>query len=202
MAIRSLSKTQPGADPQPNHMVKFRLLSRRGCNVNRTHNPSARLMFIGEGPGQSEDELGRPFVGKAGRLLSSLISEGMGLRRDEVYLSNIIRCRPPGNRDPEPGEISNCVEYLKAEIDIMKPEFVCLLGKPAAQALLNTALPMTQLRGKWFRCNGIPAIATWHPAYVLRNPMAIGDTQNDLQLIMKAMGLPDRRWPDFSELST
>jgi uracil-DNA glycosylase family 4 len=153
-------------------------------------NPSARLMFIGEGPGQTEDETGRPFVGKAGRLLDDMITKGMGLRREDVFIANIIKCRPPGNRDPEPDEVRNCIGYLERQIAIVRPEFLCLLGKPAAQTLLNTSMPMGRLRGKWQRYKAIPTIATWHPAYLLRNPSAKKDTWEDLQMLMKAMGIP------------
>lgn len=169
------------------------------CEVlcaNRTHtvpgegNASARLMFVGEGPGQTEDETGRPFVGKAGKLLDDMITKGMGLRREDVFIANIVKCRPPNNRDPEPQEVRNCIGYLERQIAIIRPEFLCLLGKPAAQTLLNTSMPMGRLRGKWQRYKGIPTIATWHPAYLLRNPSAKKDTWEDLQMLMKAMGIP------------
>lgn len=151
---------------------------------------TARLMFVGEGPGQTEDETGRPFVGKAGKLLDDMISKGMGLRREDVFIANIIKCRPPENRDPEPAEVRNCIGYLERQIAIIRPEFLCLLGKPASQTLLNTSMPMGRLRGKWQRYKGIPTIATWHPAYLLRNPSAKKETWEDLQMLMKAMGIP------------
>ena len=118
-----------------------------------------------------------------------MITKGMGLKREDVFIANIIKCRPPGNRDPEPEEVRNCIGYLERQIDVIRPEFLCLLGKPAAQALLNTSMPMGRLRGKWHRYRGIPTLATWHPAYLLRNPSAKKDAWEDLQMLMKAMGL-------------
>lgn len=169
------------------------LAASRTRTVPGEGNPVARLMFVGEGPGQTEDETGRPFVGKAGRLLDDMISKGMGLRREDVFIANIVKCRPPGNRDPEPAEVRNCIGYLERQIAIIRPEFLCLLGKPAAQTLLSTSMPMGRLRGKWQRYKGIPTIATWHPAYLLRNPSAKKETWEDLQMLMKAMGLPISR---------
>ncbi|MEW4569137.1 uracil-DNA glycosylase [Tautonia sp. JC769] len=166
------------------------LCANRTNTVPGEGNATARLMFVGEGPGQTEDETGRPFVGKAGKLLDDMISKGMGLRREDVFIANIVKCRPPNNRDPEPEEVRNCIGYLERQIAIIRPEFLCLLGKPAAQTLLNTSMPMGRLRGKWQRYKGIPTIATWHPAYLLRNPSAKKDTWEDLQMLMKAMGIP------------
>ena len=166
------------------------LAENRTNTVPGEGSPTARLMFVGEGPGQTEDETGRPFVGKAGQLLNDMIAKGMGLRREDVFIANIIKCRPPGNRDPEPDEVRNCIGYLERQIAVVRPEFLCLLGKPAAQTLLSTSMPMGRLRGKWQRYKGIPTIATWHPAYLLRNPAAKRETWSDLQMLMKAMGIP------------
>ena len=165
------------------------LAANRTQTVPGEGNPSARLMFVGEGPGQVEDETGRPFVGPAGRLLDDMITKGMGLKREDVFIANIIKCRPPGNRNPEPEEVRNCIGYLERQIAIIRPEILCLLGKPAAQTLLSTMMPMGRLRGKWHRYRGIPVVATWHPAYLLRNPAAKKETWDDLQMVMKAMGL-------------
>mgnify|MGYP001091694162 CR=1 FL=1 len=150
---------------------------------------TARLMFIGEAPGADEDRRGVPFVGKAGQLLTDMITKGMGLRREDVFIANILKCRPPENRDPTPQESSNCFGYLERQIEIVRPEFICLLGRISASTLLNTALSMSRLRGRWHRVYGIPTIATYHPAYLLRTPTAKKDAWEDLQMLMRAMGL-------------
>ena len=156
---------------------------------------TARLMFVGEGPGAEEDRTGRPFVGRAGVLLTDMITKGMGLSREEVYIANIVKSRPPENRNPESVEIAHCLPYLERQIALIRPQFLCLLGKIAAGTLLETALPMNRLRGRWHSYRGIPAIATWHPAYLLRNPEAKKEAWDDLQMLMKRMGLkpPDRK---------
>jgi uracil-DNA glycosylase family 4 len=171
------------------------LAATRTQTVFGTGSPNARLMFIGEAPGADEDRLGMPFVGRAGTLLTDMITKGMGLSRDEVYIANILKSRPPENRPPMPDEVAHCLPYLERQIAIIRPEFLCLLGKTAIFALLETALPMGRLRGKWYRYRGIPTVVTWHPAYLLRNPAAKRETWEDLQLLMEAMGLkgPDRK---------
>ena len=160
--------------------------------------PTAELMFIGEAPGADEDRLGEPFVGRAGQLLTDMITKGMGLRREDVYIANILKSRPPENRTPLPTEIANCIGYLERQIAIIRPRFLCLLGKTAAGTLLDTALPMGRLRGKWHRYRGLPAVVTWHPAYLLRNPAAKREAWEDLQMLMSAMGLkiPGRMSPE------
>ncbi len=174
------------------------LVANRTQTVFGEGNPNARLMFIGEGPGATEDQTGRPFVGRAGELLNDMITKGMGLNRDEVYIANIVKCRPPENRDPANDEIRNCIGYLERQIEIIQPEYLCLLGRPASQAVLNTALPLSRLRGRWNRYKNIPAIATYHPAYLLRNPADKRKAWEDLQMLMQAMGLksPERRKPE------
>jgi uracil-DNA glycosylase len=154
--------------------------------------PTARLMFIGEAPGAEEDRTGRPFVGRAGQLLTDMITKGMGLSREEVYIANVIKSRPPENREPLPDEVAHCFPYLERQIEIIRPQFICILGRIAAYTLLETSLSMNRLRGRWHRVRGIPAIATWHPAYLLRNPAAKKDTWEDLQMLMQAMGLKPR----------
>jgi DNA polymerase len=152
--------------------------------------PGARLMFIGEAPGADEDRIGLPFVGRAGQLLTDMITKGMGLRREDVYIANILKCRPPENRDPTLEECSNCLPYLERQIEILRPEFLCLLGRTAVSNLLETTLSMGRLRGKWYRYRGIPTLATYHPSYLLRNPASKKDAWEDLQMLMNAMGLP------------
>ncbi|WP_435018875.1 uracil-DNA glycosylase [Tundrisphaera sp. TA3] len=156
---------------------------------------TARLMFVGEAPGADEDASGRPFVGRSGALLTDMITKGMGLTREEVYIANILKSRPPENRNPLPEEIANCLPYLERQIQIVRPEFICLLGKIAASTLLETALPISRLRGKWHRYRGIPTIVTYHPSYLLRNPAGKKDAWADLQALMLAMGVkpPDRK---------
>ncbi len=150
---------------------------------------TARLMFVGEAPGADEDRTGRPFIGRAGALLTDMITKGMGLDRGDVYIANVLKSRPPENRDPLPEEVAHCLPYLERQIAIIRPEFLCLLGKVAASTLLETALPMGRLRGKWHRYRGIPTVVTYHPSYLLRNPAAKKDAWGDLQMLMQAMGL-------------
>jgi DNA polymerase len=158
-------------------------------------NPAPRLMFVGEAPGADEDRLGRPFVGRAGMLLTDMITKGMGLAREDVYIANVLKCRPPENRTPMPDEVAHCLPFLERQIEIIRPEFLCLLGRAAVQALMKTAVPMGRLRGQWHRYKSIPTLVTWHPAYLLRNPAAKKDSWEDLQMLMQAMGIkpPERR---------
>jgi DNA polymerase len=165
------------------------LAASRTQTVFGVGSPNARLMFIGEAPGVEEDRLGEPFVGRAGKLLTDMITKGMGLERAEVYIANILKSRPPENRDPQPDEVAHCLPYLERQITIIRPEFLCLLGRISAQTLLETALPMGRLRGKWHRYRGIATLVTYHPAYLLRNPAAKKDAWEDLQMLMLAMGI-------------
>ncbi len=173
------------------------LASTRTRTVFGEGSPTARLMFIGEAPGADEDQTGRPFVGRAGALLTDMITKGMGLSRDEVYIANVLKSRPPENRTPQPDEVAHCLPYLERQIEVIHPEFLCLLGKTAASSLLETALPLGRLRGKWFRYRKIPTIVTYHPSALLRNPAWKKDAWEDLQTLMNAMGLkaPDRKRP-------
>jgi len=175
------------------------LAATRTQTVFADGSPSARLMFIGEAPGADEDRTGVPFVGRAGQLLTDMITKGMGLKRQDVYIANILKCRPPENRDPTGEESANCLPYLERQIDIIRPEFICLLGRVAAQYILRTTLSMGKLRGKWYRYQGIATIVTYHPAYLLRTASAKKDAWEDLQILMNAMGLPvpaRRKGPD------
>jgi DNA polymerase len=154
--------------------------------------PVTRLMFIGEAPGADEDRLGEPFVGRAGQLLNDMITKGMGLSREQVYIANILKCRPPENRTPSLEECDNCIGYLERQIAIIRPEVLCLLGRVAAQSLLTTPLSMTRLRSKWHFYRGIPTIVTYHPAYLLRKPEFKREAWEDLQMLMTRMGLKVR----------
>jgi uracil-DNA glycosylase family 4 len=133
-------------------------------------NPNARLMFVGEGPGRDEDLQGEPFVGRAGQLLTDIVTKGMGLRREDVYIANVVKCRPPDNRNPEPDEVAACEPLLKKQIDLIRPEIIVGLGKFAVQTLLQSKVPITKLRGHWQNYRGIKMMPTFHPAYLLRNP--------------------------------
>ena len=155
-------------------------------------NPSARLMFVGEAPGEDEDLKGEPFVGKAGQLLTKMI-EAMGLRRDDVYICNTVKCRPPNNRNPEPDELAACEPFLKGQLASVKPEVIVTLGKFAAQALLRDQTPITRMRGQWRAYEGIPVMPTFHPAYLLRSPQEKSKVWDDLQQVMKKLGLERKR---------
>ena len=162
---------------------------------HRTHvvfgvgNPRARLVFVGEAPGRDEDVQGEPFVGRAGQLLTEIITKGMRLRREDVYIANVIKCRPPENRNPEPDEVATCEPFLVRQLELIAPEVIVALGKFAAQTLLRTKTPITQLRGRWFDYHGIRLMPTFHPAYLLRNP---GDKRlvwEDIRKVMGALGI-------------
>ncbi|UCD30656.1 MAG: uracil-DNA glycosylase [Planctomycetota bacterium] len=176
------------------------------CNLHQTRtntvfgqgHPAARLVFVGEAPGAEEDRQGLAFVGRAGQLLTKMI-EAMGLTRDEVFICNILKCRPPNNRDPAPDEVISCRPYLDKQLEIIKPEVIVALGKPAAQTLLNTKAAISALRGKWhdYYISGsplagqaTPLMPTFHPAYLLRNPAGKARAWADLQQVMQKLGLP------------
>jgi DNA polymerase len=147
-------------------------------------NPRAKLLFVGEGPGYEEDRQGKPFVGAAGQLLTRII-EAINLRRSQVYIGNIIKCRPPGNRNPEPDEIATCFPFLERQIAAMRPDFICALGTFAAQTLLETTIPISKLRGRFYEYKGIKVLSTYHPAYLLRNSDKKRDVWQDMKMLMK-----------------
>lgn len=150
--------------------------------------PNARLMFVGEGPGADEDMQGLPFVGKAGQLLNNMIA-AMGLKRQQVYIANIVKCRPPGNRVPEPVEANTCTQFLLKQIDVVQPEVIVALGSTAATYLLGVRRSMAALRGSWYRCRGAKLAVTYHPAFLLRDPRQKAEAWKDLQMVMKELGL-------------
>jgi uracil-DNA glycosylase len=152
-------------------------------------NPNAALMFIGEAPGADEDQQGEPFVGRSGQLLTNMI-KAMGLSREEVYIANIIKCRPPGNRQPETDECDTCSPFLLRQIEAIKPKVLVALGAVAAKTLLAVNEPMSLLRGRWFDFHGHKLAVTYHPAFLLRDPRQKKETWKDLQMVMKDMGLP------------
>jgi len=150
--------------------------------------PTARLMFVGEGPGADEDTQGLPFVGKAGQLLNNMIV-AMGLQREDVYIANIVKCRPPGNRVPEPVEANTCSQFLLKQIDIVQPQVIVALGSTAATYLLGVKQSLSGLRGRWHSCRGAKLAVTYHPAFLLRDPRQKGEAWKDLQMVMTEMGL-------------
>jgi DNA polymerase len=164
------------------------LASTRNKTVFGVGNPKARLCFLGEAPGADEDKTGEPFVGRAGKLLTKII-EACTLTRDDVYILNMLKCRPPENRNPLPGEMENCDGFLKRQLEVIQPEFICCLGAVSAKTLLKSDLTIGKLRGEFHEWNGIKVLATYHPAYLLRNPPAKAEVWKDMQFLMKAMGI-------------
>jgi uracil-DNA glycosylase len=152
-------------------------------------NPRADLMFIGEAPGADEDQQGEPFVGRAGQLLNNMI-KAMGVQREQVYIANIIKCRPPGNRTPERDECETCSPFLMRQIAVVHPKVIVALGAVAAKTLLAVNAPMSELRGRWFDFRGTKLAVTYHPAFLLRDPRQKGEAWKDLQRVMKELGMP------------
>jgi uracil-DNA glycosylase family 4 len=165
------------------------LATTRTQTVFGVGNPQARLCFLGEAPGADEDRQGEPFVGRGGQLLNKIL-EACRLKREEVYILNILKCRPPGNRNPTPGEADNCRQYLLRQLEIIRPEFICCLGAVAAQNLLRTTDAIGKLRGKVHDYQGFKVVCTYHPAYLLRNPSAKKYTWDDMKMLMRVMGSP------------
>ncbi len=151
--------------------------------------PRAELMFIGEGPGADEDQQGEPFVGRAGQLLTKMIEEGMGLRRADVYIANVVKCRPPGNRTPEREECDTCSPFLLRQIEVIAPRVIVCLGAVAARTLLAVNESMASLRGRWHDFRGTRLAVTYHPAYLLRDPRQKGETWKDLKMVMEYLGI-------------
>jgi uracil-DNA glycosylase family 4 len=149
---------------------------------------AARLCFFGEAPGADEDASGIPFVGRAGQLLTKII-EACTLSRDEVYILNVLKCRPPGNRQPLPDEVANCRGFFERQLQVIQPEFICCLGTSAAHALLQTTEPIGKLRRRWFDYGSARVICTYHPSYLLRNPAAKRNVWDDMKVLMAAMGV-------------
>jgi uracil-DNA glycosylase family 4 len=165
------------------------LVKNRKQTVFGVGNVDAELCFIGEAPGADEDVQGEPFVGAAGQLLNKIIV-ACKMQRGDVYICNILKCRPPGNRTPLPDEVANCSSYLERQLDTIRPKYICALGACAAQSLLKTTASIGKLRGKFHDYRGIPVLATYHPAYLLRNPAAKKDVWDDMKLLMRKMGRP------------
>jgi DNA polymerase len=166
------------------------------CKLSKTRtrvvpgegNPHARVVFVGEGTGADEDRTGRPFVGRAGQLLDDIITKGMRMSRADVYICNVVKCRPPGNRVPDPDEVTACADWLDRQLVAIAPRVICTLGATAARRLLDTNEPMGKLRQRSHAWRGTPVIVTYHPAYLLRNPAAKLPTWEDIQRVMELAG--------------
>jgi uracil-DNA glycosylase family 4 len=171
--------------------TRCRLHKQRNKIVFGAGNPRAELVFVGEGPGHDEDVQGLPFVGRAGKLLTQMI-EAMGLAREDVYICNVVKCRPPENRKPEDDEVATCSPYLYRQLDVIGPKAIVSLGGVAAQTLLKTKDPISRFRGNWFDFRNTKLLATYHPAYLLRNPSAKSEVWKDLQKVMALLGLRPR----------
>ena len=177
VAAKAVPAIVCGPKPERLQELRNRTEECKGCTLFRKRtnlvfgvgDENARLMFVGEAPGQDEDLKGEPFVGRAGQLLTKMI-EAMGLSREKVYIANILKCRPPNNRIPQPEEIEACTAFLTEQIKIIEPKVICTLGKFASQFLLKSEVPISALRGKFYELNGIKVMPTYHPAYLLRNP--------------------------------
>ena len=168
--------------------VKCTELSQCRTNVVfGTGNPRAEIMFVGEGPGHDEDVQGLPFVGRSGELLTKIIA-AMGYTRQEVYIANVVKCRPPENRTPQPDEIANCLPYLLSQIELIQPKVLVALGATAVRALLDVQLGITKMRGHWYTFRGIPIMPTFHPAYLLRNPPAKKEVWEDMKAVLEKLG--------------
>ena len=186
--------SQKGKPAHTIESLKKEVLKCEGCDLSKTRlnvvfgsgDPRAKLMFIGEAPGEDEDIQGLPFVGRAGGLLTKII-EAMGMTRQDVYIANILKCRPPNNRMPLPTEILACEDNVKRQIEMIRPKVICTLGKFASQTLLRTQTPISALRGKFHDYNGISVMPTFHPAYLLRNPEDKRLVWSDMKKIMKEL---------------
>ncbi len=193
-AARSSSPDKAAALAQLAEQVRacrrcVELSEHRTQTVFGVGNPDAELCFLGEAPGADEDRQGEPFVGRAGQLLTRII-EACRMTRDEVYILNVLKCRPPGNRNPAPLEIEHCFPFLQRQLDIIQPDFICCLGAVAARALLDTTASISSLRGKLHRFGESRVLVTYHPAYLLRNPSAKRLVWDDMKMLMAAMGRP------------
>lgn len=164
------------------------LAAQRTQTVFGVGNPEARVVFFGEAPGFDEDRTGEPFVGRAGQLLNKML-EACGFRREDVYIMNVLKCRPPENRTPAPDEVANCRPFFERQFQILRPEYICCLGGSAAGALLQSRLALSRLRGRFHTWRGIKVLCTYHPAYLLRNPASKRDAWEDLKLLLRDMGL-------------
>lgn len=194
-AVEEKASAAPGNRSEELKALKEKIGACKRCKLSekRTHvvfgegASDADIMFVGEGPGREEDLQARPFVGDAGKLLTSLIVK-LGLKREDVFIANIVKCRPPYNRNPEDDEVASCRPFVEEQIHIIKPKVIVCLGKVAAQALLNVKTPISRMRGNFFQYKGIPVMPTFHPAYLLRNPKDKWLTWDDMQKVLGKIG--------------
>jgi uracil-DNA glycosylase family 4 len=189
---RIADDTLPKVREDLGECTRCRLHSTRHKIVFGDGNPKAELVFVGEGPGADEDAQGLPFVGRAGKLLTQMI-EAMGLQRKDVYICNVVKCRPPENRQPEEDEVRTCSPFLFRQIDVIAPKVIVCLGAVAAKTLLQTNRGISQFRGEWLEFRGRKLLATYHPAYLLRNPPAKSEVWKDLQKVMAVLGLQPKK---------
>lgn len=185
---KAVAETLPIVRADLGECTRCKLHKTRNKIVFGDGNPKADLVFVGEGPGADEDAQGLPFVGRAGKLLTQMI-EAMGLQRGDVYICNVVKCRPPGNRQPESDEVEKCSPFLFRQLDVIQPKVIVCLGATAAQTLLQTNRSISQFRGQWLDFRGFKMLPTYHPAYLLRNPAAKGEVWKDLQKAMAELGL-------------
>jgi uracil-DNA glycosylase family 4 len=193
-ALTAVEEAPAGGDASALGAVRSELGECQRCPLHRTRrrlvfgegSPRAELVFVGEAPGADEDAQGRPFVGAAGQLLTKIIA-AMGLKREDVYICNILKCRPPGNRNPQPDEIAACEPFLIRQLQTIRPKVICALGTFAAHTLLKSEVPISVLRGRFHTYQGIPLMPTYHPAYLLRNPGSKKHVWEDVQMIVKAL---------------
>jgi DNA polymerase len=185
-AASAPAETLEGLAASADRCTLCRLSEKRTTVVFGEGDPKAAVMFIGEGPGAEEDRTGRPFVGQAGQLLDRMIF-AMGFERGEVYIANVVKCRPPGNRDPKDDEVAACAAYLDRQIDLIEPRIIVALGKPASRRLTGTNKPMGALRGSWSSFRGVPVMPVFHPAYLLRQPRLKREAWEDLKLVMQRL---------------
>lgn len=199
--FRVRSADHPNSQPPtPNSQLLEQLRADIGdcqrCKLGKTRtnlvfgvgNPDAKVVFVGEGPGRDEDLQGEPFVGRAGQLLTDIITKGMKMLREDVYICNVVKCRPPENRNPGPDEIDACERFLIRQLEIIRPEIIVALGTFAAQTLLKTELPISKLRGRFHDYHGIRLMPTFHPSYLLRNPEAKKEVWEDIKMVIAEMG--------------
>lgn len=189
--------TPSPAEPLTLETVRAEIGDCTRCKLNKGRNaivfgegnPRADVVFVGEGPGFEEDQQGRPFVGAAGQLLTDIIVKGMKLKREDVYICNIVKCRPPGNRNPEPDEVESCIGFVKKQLAAIKPKVIVTLGNVPTQNLLNTKLGITKMRGTWQDYQGIPVMPTFHPSYLLRSPGEKKLAWEDIKMVMVKLGM-------------
>ena len=192
-SLRILDNQYTDTKPETLEMIRGDLGACQKCRLHKARkhivfgagNPKAKLVFVGEAPGYEEDLKGQPFVGKAGQLLTRIL-RAIELTREDVYICNIIKCHPPGNRNPEPDEIAACIPYLRRQLKAIRPALICALGTFAAQTLLETGTPISRLRGRFHSYENTPLLPTYHPAYLLRNPGRKRDVWEDMQKLQEA----------------